>query len=70
MRTMRFVVPAFALFAGMLVFSTVSSAKPEYSKKEKQKCTFCHTAMGKKDLNEAGKYYKAHNHSLAGYQAK
>jgi len=64
----KFILPASALFAGMLIFSTVSSAKPEYSKKEKKKCTYCHTAMGKKDLNAAGKYYKEHNHSFEGYK--
>jgi hypothetical protein len=25
--------------------------------------------MGSKELNEAGKYYKEHNHSLEGYTA-
>lgn len=68
MRAMKFILPAFALFTGMLFFSTVSSAKPEYSKKEKKPCTFCHVGMGKKELNAAGKYYKEHNHSLEGYK--
>ena len=41
---------------------------PEYSKKERKQCTFCHTAMGKPDLNAAGKYYKDHDHSLRGFE--
>jgi hypothetical protein len=41
---------------------------PEYSKKEQKQCTFCHTAMGKPDLNAAGKYYKEHDHSLRGFE--
>ncbi len=46
------------LVAGLLVGTQLSSAKPEYSKKEGgAKCTVCHTAMGKKDLNDVGKCY-------------
>jgi len=46
-----------------------STAKPEYAKKEGKSCTFCHVKMGSKELNDAGKYYKAHDHSLKGYKA-
>ena len=45
------------------------TAKPEYAKKEGKACTFCHVKMGSKELNDAGKYYKEHNHSLEGYKA-
>ena len=45
------------------------TAKPEYSKKEGKPCTFCHVKAGSKDLNDAGKYYKEHDHSLEGYKA-
>jgi hypothetical protein len=41
----------------------------EYAKKEGKPCTFCHVKMGSKELNDAGKYYKAHDHSLEGYKA-
>jgi hypothetical protein len=57
-----------AIVAGGL-FLSVASAKPEYSKKEKKGCTFCHVKPGSKDLTDAGKYYKEHNHSLEGYKA-
>ena len=44
-----------------------SAGTPEYSKKENKQCTYCHTAMGKADLNDAGRYYKDH-HTLDGYR--
>lgn len=42
---------------------------PEYAKKENRQCIYCHTAVGKPDLNDAGRYYKAH-HTLEGYTEK
>ena len=67
---MKFVIPALVLFLGMVATSTLSNAKPEYTKKEKKACTFCHVSGNSKELNEAGKYYKDHDHSLEGYQPK
>jgi hypothetical protein len=58
---------ATSIFCGCLL--TLATAKPEYSKKEGKPCTFCHVKMGSKELNDAGKYYKEHNHSLEGYKA-
>ncbi len=69
MKSLRFAVPALVLALGLTVGSTVSFAKPEYSKKEKKGCTFCHVKAGQKDLNDAGKYYKEHSHSLEGFKA-
>jgi cytochrome c553 len=71
MRTLRFALPASIALAGLLIPSmmTPAQAKPEYSKKEKKSCTFCHTAQGKKELNDAGKFYKE-KHTLDGYTAK
>ena len=66
----KFVLPGIVLTAGLLTTVSTSSAKPEYTKKEKKGCTFCHTAANSKELNDAGKYYAAHDHSLEGYQAK
>jgi len=68
MRKVKFVLPALILSGG-LALSTVSYGKPEYTKKEKKACVFCHTAANSKELNEAGKYYKEHNNSLEGYKA-
>jgi hypothetical protein len=47
-----------------------SFGKTEYTKKEKKACTYCHVAQGKKELNEVGKCYGEHNHSLEGCEAK
>jgi len=65
MRLLKILI-AFAILSGSLV--TLATAKPEYAKKEGKKCTFCHTKAGSKELNDAGKYYQAHNHSLEGYK--
>lgn len=67
---MKFAVPAIVLFLGAMVSSTLSQAKPDYTKKEKKACTFCHVTAKSKELNDAGRYYKDHNHSLEGYEAK
>jgi len=58
---------AVSVFCGCLL--SLANAKPEYTKKEGKACTYCHTKAGSKDLNDAGKYYKEHNHSLDGYKA-
>jgi hypothetical protein len=61
-------VPGAILAAGLLWASvTPSYAKPEYAKTEGKACTFCHVTTGKPELNDAGKYYGAHDHSLKGY---
>jgi hypothetical protein len=64
----KFIIPGFVLLLGIVASSTLSNAKPEYTKKEKKACTFCHVSAKSKELNEAGKYYKDHDHSLDGYQ--
>lgn len=77
MRSLKLVVPAALLLTGFLVCTTASYGTPEYMKKEKKACTFCHTkaepqnkeAM-QKNLTDAGKYYKEHDHSLDGYAPK
>ena len=50
-----------------LLFVPLSRGTTEYSKKENKQCAYCHTAVGKPDLNDAGKYYKDH-HTLDGYR--
>ncbi len=52
-----------------LVTATMSLAKPEFAKKEGKGCTYCHTKMGSKELNDAGKYYKEKG-TLKGYEEK
>jgi hypothetical protein len=54
---------------GLLVLASTALTKSEFTKKEGKPCTFCHPAGKFKELTEAGKYYKEHNHSLEGYKA-
>ena len=49
---------------------SIGMSKAEYSKKEGKACTFCHPPGKFKELTDAGKYYKEHNHSLEGYKAE
>ena len=58
-------VPTIIFLGGLIVYSPFSFAKTEYTKKEGKGCTYCHTAAGKKDLNDVGKCYAEHGHSLA-----
>ncbi|HML17577.1 MAG TPA: hypothetical protein VK419_11145 [Bryobacteraceae bacterium] len=66
----RLFVAGSLLGAGLLINLNIGSAKPEYTKKEKKGCTYCHISNGSKELNDAGKYYAAHDHSLEGYTEK
>ena len=52
-----------------LLFVPFVTGTPEYAKKETKQCVYCHPAVGKPDLNDAGKYYKEH-HTLDGYKEK
>ena len=56
-------------FAALIAVS-MGISKAEYSKKEGKACTFCHPPGKFKELTDAGKYYKEHNHSLEGYKAE
>ena len=63
-------IPATILIAGMFwVSATPSYATAAYAKTEGKACTYCHAVEGKPELNAAGKYYAAHDHSLKGYTA-
>jgi hypothetical protein len=56
---LKLLLPATIAITGLLLsITTASYAKPEYSKSEKKPCTACHTKMGSKDLNDAGKEWK------------
>jgi hypothetical protein len=57
-----------SIFTGVLLLNTtLSFAKPEFTKKEKKGCIFCHVTAKSKDLNDAGKYYKEKG-TLDGYK--
>lgn len=58
MKTLKLIIPGGILMAGFLVCTTASYGTPAIAKKEGGKsCITCHTAMGKKDLNDTGKCY-------------
>jgi hypothetical protein len=63
-------IPSAVILGGLMVSSSPSFGKAEYTKKEGKGCTFCHTTAGKKDLNDVGKCYGEHNHSLEGCAPK
>jgi hypothetical protein len=65
MRMLKVTLPAAILMAGFLLCTSATYGKPEYAKKEGQKCTYCHVKAGAKDLNDTGKCYKENDHSLA-----
>ncbi len=54
----KYIAPFAILFAGLVMTSSLSFAKKEYTAKEKKPCTTCHVAAASKELNEVGKYYK------------
>ncbi len=71
MSKLKFAAPALVVAIGFMVCSTAPvQAKPEYTKKEKKACTFCHvdSKAKPKDLTDAGKYYKENKNSLDGYK--
>ena len=65
---MKKLLTALAIILGVTILvSPLAIATPEYSKKEDKQCVYCHTAMGKPDLNEAGRWYKEHDHTFKGW---
>jgi hypothetical protein len=71
MRSIKLGAPALILAVGFVFCSYSVYATPEYAKKEKKACTYCHTkvvsdkAEMTKDLNDTGNCYKDNSHSLA-----
>jgi hypothetical protein len=68
---LKLVAPSAILFAGFVLCASSSYGTPEYSKKEKKACNYCHTKIVSdktemaKDLNDTGNCYKSNDHSLA-----
>jgi hypothetical protein len=64
------VIRSFLLISiALFIAAAMGVGRAEYAKKEGKACTFCHPAGKFKELTDAGKYYKDHNHSLEGYKA-
>jgi hypothetical protein len=66
-RYFALIVPAGLVLAAILLAPAVTVAKPEYSRRTKKECGFCHP-KDSWDINEAGKYFRDHQHSLEGYK--
>ena len=67
---MRIIRPLLLLTVAALIAASMGMSKAEYAKKEGKPCTFCHPPGKFKELTDAGKYYKDHNHSLEGSKAE
>jgi hypothetical protein len=63
-RFLKFAAPTIIFMAVLLVSSLSSQAKPDYMKRENKACTYCHNAPNKKSLNDIGKCYAEHGHTL------
>lgn len=63
-RILGIAMPFAVLMGGLLLWSPSSLAKPDYMKKENKSCTYCHNSPSKAGLNETGKCYAEHGHSL------
>jgi hypothetical protein len=70
MPQLKFILPAVILLGGMIVSTTTSFGKVEYTKKEKKACAVCHVKASSKELNKVGECYKTNNHSLQGCEEK
>ena len=71
---MKLIRTILLIMLAFMVTLPFTMGKAEYAKKEGKACTFCHAKVESKDamaknLTDAGKYYKDHNHSLEGYKA-
>lgn len=68
---LKLVAPSAILFAAFVLCTSSSYGTPDYSKKEKKACNYCHTKIVSdktemaKDLNDTGNCYKSNDHSLA-----
>jgi len=67
MRKLKFAVPLFVFAGGLVLTTTLSFGKIEYTKKEKKPCAHCHVTATSKELNDAGKFYKEKK-TLDGYK--
>lgn len=61
------VAPAAVLVVGWLCNPAPSAARPEYTRRAKQDCRYCHLPGGW-FLNDAGRYFEK-NRTLNGYKA-
>jgi len=62
----KFFAPAAILAMGLLMRPTPGAARPDYTRRTKQECAYCHLPGGW-FLKDAGKYFEKHR-SLDGYK--
>ena len=64
---MKSIVPALVLTTGLVLSVKISPAKPEYTRRTRKDCQFCHPPDSRK-LTPAGEYFRDHGNSLKGYR--
>ena len=68
MGNLNWLVPVAGVAVGLVLTSDRSAAKPDFTKKERKSCDFCHTGSWTSgQYTPAGVYYRDH-HTLKGYQ--
>ena len=67
---MKRLIPLAALGLSMVLAAAVpASARPDYAKKEKRLCAYCHVdSKGGGPRNPRGVYYEAHNLTFTGFK--
>ena len=65
----RLIAPLGILVLGMMLVPENTPAKPDYTRRTKKDCEFCHPPNSR-DINDAGRYYQEHKNSLEGYKPK
>ena len=71
MKAAKVLIPAAILTVGFVVCTSSLYGTPEYAKKEKKTCNYCHSKIVSdkaemlKSLNSTGTCYKDNDHSLA-----
>ena len=68
-RLAKLILPALIVAGGLVLSADRSWAVPEFARKTKKECSFCHPPDSW-NLTEAGKYYREHKYSLEGYKPK
>lgn len=72
MRTFSWIPSAAILLAALFLIGVKpAAANPDWTKKERKQCVYCHVgAWDSHKYTEAGQYYKDHEYSFKGYVPK
>jgi len=65
----KHLLPCGVLAVGLISSAKLVPAKPEYTRKTKLECEYCHPP-NERTLNDAGEYYRTHNYKMDGYKPK